>query len=266
VRHAKDVQLDVLVHVGMAGEGLDSVFVSEVVHLNRATISNQNDQENGRASRCIPGAPKELQKAYINVDSSSAYADWAGSKIMAVFDRENGEPPPDEVDDEREVSSRDDELPDEPTIIIAECELQHIDKGDPEVRGCAEAFADAARIDRGVLADPNHWVWDAGLELRKRELLERAKGLEGMSTLHQLKATVSSAVGAVASRAARSGAVSRPERSLIGDLMKRINTEMKRRFGSSVQHADEQGLRDRYGWLKALESTLKTEGVPPWLR
>ena len=50
-RRWDDVELDILVHVGMAGEGLDSVFVTEVIHLNPANINNQNNQENGRSAR-----------------------------------------------------------------------------------------------------------------------------------------------------------------------------------------------------------------------
>lgn len=265
VRRPENIKLDVLVHVGMAGEGLDSVFVTEVVHLNKATISNQNDQENGRASRRIPGAPEELQTAFINVDSSSPYAEWTGSKVMDVFDRENGEVPPereDETPEPRELS----ELPDEPTVMIADCELERIEKGDPEVKGCAVKFAEAGGIDVSVLNDPNHWVWDAAIQLRRKELIERAKGQDGMSVLYQLKDSVRSAVGKIASLSARQGSSMRFERSLIGDLMKRIYTEMRKRFGAGVDNADEAGLRARYAWLKTLEVTVRKEGVPTWLK
>lgn len=265
-RHPADVQLDILVHVGMAGEGLDSVFVSEIVHLNKASISNQNDQENGRASRRIPNAPEKLQFAYINVDSSSPYAEWSGSKIETVFDRENGEAPPEDDDESEEALERElSELPDEPTIVIADCELQHIDKGDPEVRGCMEALVEAGGWDRSILSDPDHEAWDAALLLRRRELIERAKGQEGMSVLMQLRQSLNSAVGSVASRAARLSGI-RFERSLIGDMKKRVFTEMRRRFGTPVDQADEKQLRERYTWVKALEQTVIKEGLPPWMR
>ena len=48
-------EIDVLVHVGIAGEGLDSIKVSEVVFLNNASISNKRIQEAGRASRFLEG-------------------------------------------------------------------------------------------------------------------------------------------------------------------------------------------------------------------
>lgn len=265
VRRAKDIELDVLVHVGVAGEGLDSVYVSEVIHLNKATVTNQNHQENGRAARPIPGAPSELQEAVINVDSASPYAEWSGARIMDLFDADPGEPPPEEEYVEREPRELDD-LPEEPTIVIADCQLESIDKGDPEVKGCATALVSAGGFDPSILNDPNHQIWDAAIMLRRRELLERARGQDGMATLYQLRKAVQDAVAAIASRTARIASVNRPERSTIGDLMKRINSEMKRRHGAPIAEADEEGLRARYAWLKRLEKTLKCEGIPQWLR
>jgi superfamily II DNA or RNA helicase len=86
--------LDVLVHVGMAGEGLDSVNVSEVVHLNKASINNSNNQENGRAARFLEGV-----SGHINFDSCSEYATcgYIGEKIMDAMDCL---PPNDEVSEE----------------------------------------------------------------------------------------------------------------------------------------------------------------------
>ena len=44
-RDPQDIKLDVLVHVGMAGEGLDTVYVSEVIHLNPANKQQQRPGE-----------------------------------------------------------------------------------------------------------------------------------------------------------------------------------------------------------------------------
>ena len=63
----------------MAGEGLDTCNVSEIVHLNSAGINNSNNQENGRAARFL-----EDVTGHINFDSSSEYAGkgYLGEKIM----------------------------------------------------------------------------------------------------------------------------------------------------------------------------------------
>jgi hypothetical protein len=268
-RRPQDVSLDILVHVGMAGEGLDSVFVSEVVHLNPANITNQNDQENGRAARRIPGAPEALQTAYINVDSSSPYAKWSGRKIMDIFDRDCDDVPEEDSDEpvDADPEPRDpSELPDEPHIVIADCRLENIDKGDPEVKGCARALVQAGGFDPSILDDPNHKIWDAAVLLRHRELVDRANNQEGMSTLFQLRQAVSSAVGSTASNAARLSSNGRFERSLIGDMCKRINSEMRKRFGRRIDEADEAELRQRYEWVRRLNRSLIAEGVPAWLR
>lgn len=273
-RRPQDVKLDVLVHVGMAGEGLDSVYVSEVVHLNRASITNQNDQENGRAARRIPDAPEDLQVAYINVDSASEYARWKGPEIELVFDRVNGEVPESDEDCEADPQERETgELPEEPTIMIADCALEHIDKGDAEVKACAVAIAKAINerqpFDMAVLDDINHPIYDRAIELRRRELEDRARGLDQKSTLMQLRESINSAVGACASLAARTGSASigRFERSLIGDMKRRINGQMKRRWGHGIGDADEAELRERYAWLRDLSREVtSTKELPPWLR
>jgi len=271
-RRGKDVQLDVLVHVGMAGEGLDSVFVTEIVHLNPATINNQKHQNNGRGSRRIPGLPDEFQLATINVDSSSPFVTrgFTGHAVMDAFDTpDDQDAPPQQPEGESDMRDLDD-LPAEPTVMIADCELEHIDKGDPEVKACAVALGSVKGIPMSELLhelkDPDHELYERALLLRRRELVDRAKGQDGMSTLYQLRDSIKNAVGAVSSRAARLGAVGRPERSLIGDLMKRIYGEMSRRHGGKLDAADEQGLRKRYEWLKTVEAQLKTEGLPAWLR
>ena len=62
------MRLDVLVHVGMAGEGLDTIYVSEIV-INPANKNNSNDQENGRGARYLPDV-----MATVNVETGSDYA------------------------------------------------------------------------------------------------------------------------------------------------------------------------------------------------
>ena len=119
--------LDILVHVGMAGEGLDSMNVSEVIHLNKASKNNSNDQENGRAARYLPGVTGN-----INYDSSSDYAAFVGPAIMDAMD---SDVPPAADDDPNEPQPEKDlpELPEEPNIQILKLELEEIDSGSEEV-------------------------------------------------------------------------------------------------------------------------------------
>ncbi|MFN9370650.1 MAG: DEAD/DEAH box helicase, partial [Planctomycetaceae bacterium] len=128
--------VDVLVHVGMAGEGLDSVLVSEVIHLNPANINNSNNQENGRGARYLPGVTGNM-----NFDSSSEYArrGYTGAAIMDAMDMQDAQPC-DEcgslpcVCETREAGERDFDIPEEPLIGVTNMELTRIDSGDPEVQ------------------------------------------------------------------------------------------------------------------------------------
>jgi hypothetical protein len=288
-RRPEDIQIDVLVHVGMAGEGMDSIYVTEVVHLNAATLSNQNDQENGRASRRIPNAPDNMQVAYINVDSSSAYAKWPGLKIMDCFDRTNGDPPPDDEDDEDDDSDDDDptewDVSDEPLVILVDCELARIDRGDPEVAALALAVAEAAFTTRGLgkqdiaeqldvirelLRSPNseeasEWI-AVGIAARRRQLLDNAAGQNGRSVLYQLRHDISGMTGAIASQVARERAPDRLSRkSMIGPLKKRLYGEMCRRFGCSIGQADEEDLRKRCTWVRQIAMGVRAGEMPSWL-
>jgi hypothetical protein len=90
---------------------------------------------------------------------------------------------------------------------------------------------------------------------------------DGMAVLHQLKDEVNKATGKVAFAAVRCVSGGNPfERSLLGDMKKRVYCRMKRHFNAAVDEADEQGLRARYEWLKQLQREIFGQGVPSWLR
>jgi hypothetical protein len=56
----------------------------------------------------------------------------------------------------------------------------------------------------------------------------------------------------------------RMDRSLIGDIRKRINTRKKRAIGAVDK--DVQLLKTHYQFLKNLEAELIESGVPEWLQ
>lgn len=278
-RRPQDIQLDILVHVGMAGEGLDSCYVSEIVHLNKASVTNQNLQENGRAARRVPGVDDaKFQMAIINVDSASPMAEFAGTKVMALYDgidpgeaqEENGDGPTEWTDPW--------DLPEQPSVYIASCELTNIDKGDPAVREIVELAVEHNRHAlfpgmskeeiMAVLDDASSdsVFWSNAIAQRKQELIQGAEAMTGKSVRAQLRESVVKATRIVAGRAIRMMVRGRHEKSLAGDVTKRIFSKMKNEFGA-LEGADEHGLRHRYGWLKTLETQLKEhQEVPSWLR
>lgn len=260
-RRKQDIKLDVLVHVGMAGEGLDTVFVSEVIHLNPANRNNSNDQENGRAARWLADENGEPIKGFINVESGTDYGqEWLGRKIELSFDT-----PPGIIieDEEEEPIERDNsdlpELPEEPSIEIIDCECTKIDTG--EVQHMANALHQVSGV---ALDDPN--LQEKALELYLKVRRQAAEAGNERSIIEQWKEAVSNALSLVARRAAllMTAPGARMDKGLIGDVKKRINTRKKKYLGAV--DADPELLSKHYNWLKNLENQLINEGLPAWLK
>jgi hypothetical protein len=257
-RHQSDIKLDVLVHVGMAGEGLDTVYVSEVIHLNPANRNNSNDQENGRAARYLPGVT-----GYINCETGTDYAkDFLGGLIELAFDTPPGQAPEDEEQEEARNQEGQLELPllpDQPTIRIVDCELIEINTG--EVERMAQALSEVS----GESID-NPKVQEKAIELYKSMRKKEAERFNDRAVVEQWSEAVNGALSVVTRRTAQlmTAPGVRMDKSLIGDIKKRINTRKKRVLGAVDR--DVENLRKHYNWLKSLESQLTQEGLPSWLQ
>jgi hypothetical protein len=115
-----------------------------------------------------------------------------------------------------------------------------------------------------VLDDPR--LQDKALELYKRMKREEAERFNDRASVEQWRDAVEQALSVVARRAARllTAPGARMDRSLLGDLRKRINTRKKRVLGGVDR--DVQLLRQHYDWLKRLETELIEGGIPGWLQ
>lgn len=268
-RRPEDVKLDVLVHVGMAGEGLDSIYVSEVVHLNRASINNSNNQENGRAARYLPGVI-----GYINVDSSSPYSPFIGEAVMALMDDPTASP---EVDEEDAKRNRDEdeewpEIPDEPKIRVWDLECIRVDDGEVKRFGAEMMRAGGASEETiaRVFEDsshPNHERWMRLSENNYRMMRRKeAEDFNAMSQIAQWEEAVNGLVSTLTGQIIKliSGPGVRPEKSLAGDIKKRINSRKKRSIGPIER--DMETMKRHWHWLKNLEMDLRKEGIPSWLQ
>lgn len=256
-RRPQDIRLDVLVHVGMAGEGLDTVYVSEVIHLNPANKNNSNDQENGRAARFLPNV-----LAYINVETGSDYAcpEYIGRGIEKAFDQT----PEEAAEDQEEPTPFDEpgplpELPDVPEIDIYDVTCIQINTG--EVARMEEALraASPTPLSEQELAEK-------AIAIYRQMKREEAEQFNDRSTVEQWKQSVEQALSYVARRVVRQmlpDESSRVDKSLVGDIRKRINSRKKRELGAVDK--DVQLLKRHYAWLKRLESELIEGGIPQWL-
>lgn len=271
-RRPQDIELDVLVHVGMAGEGLDSVYVSEVVHLNRASINNSNNQENGRASRYLPDVI-----GCINVDSSSPYAAFVGDQIMNVLDDPSTEP----MDADEVTPGGDDwdldpnkwpPIPDEPTIRIWDMACIRVDDG--EVKRFGAEMMRAGGVSEtdiaAVFEQPGHPSFERWMrlaennyrEMRKREAEQFNSKSEVMQWEEAVKGLATTLTGQVVKLACGGGA--RVDKSFVYDVKKRINQRKAREIGGIERDTDK--LKQHWHWLKNLEAEMRKNGVPLWLQ
>lgn len=270
-RRPMDVELDVLVHVGMAGEGLDSIYVSEVVHLNKASINNSNNQENGRAARFLPDVT-----GYINVDSSSDYAPYIGGAVMDLMDDPSAKPNPGE-DDATEVLRDENEwpdIPDEPKIRIWDMECIRVDEGEARAFGMEMMRAGGASESEiaGVFEDANHPNYERWMRIAENgyrafhKKQAEAFNIKAMTAQWEdaVNGLVSTLTGQILKMIGSSGM--RVEKSLAGDIKKRINQRKAREIGHVER--DPSVLKRHWHWLKNLEADLRKGGIEgvTWLQ
>ena len=255
-----DPTLDILVHVGMAGEGLDTCNVSEIIHLNPANINNSNNQENGRASRKLGGVI-----GHINYDSTSGYSAYVGKQIMDAMDFQ---PPKPEDGDPKGGEPK--PLPEEPNIRIWDMELIRIDSGSPEVLRFAEAAREAGHTTKTLsemISSPDQAEFNSLVELFRQMRSQEAEVHNERAKIEQWRENVKGALTVVSGRVIkamqRNG--QRIDKSLAGDIKRRINGHKKSVLGEVTNDVDM--LKKHYQWLQNLEATIIESGVlPSWLQ
>lgn len=258
--------VDVLVHVGMAGEGLDTVYVSEVIHLNAANVNNTNNQENGRAARYLPGVIGN-----INFDAGSGYAvkGYVGGAIMDAMDELP--PQPDEINEQDPPSGSVDELwdlPEEPFIKIINAECTSIDSGDSEVQKMVDQLVKLVpEYTKADVENVESELWEHAIAGVKRMRSQEAEVHNERSIIlqweDQIKNAISTTTGNAVRLLTKSGM--RIDKSMIGDIKKRIYSRKKRDLGAMEKNV--MSLKKHYNWILSLNTGMNTEGaVPSWLK
>lgn len=269
--------IDVLVHVGIAGEGLDSVSVSEVIHLNAASINNSNNQENGRAARYLKGIVGN-----INFDSSSEYSTkgYIGKKIMDSMDcREPSTEIEDEETKEREKKDREYEcLPDEPNIKIYDLDLLSVNSGSPEdiaklnedIETVAKSVAGALDMPyyENLIKDTNSDFYKIVAAGYKTIKADQSAQLNEISTVSQwqehLNGAMSKITGLICDM--KMGKDSFQPSSVRGDVKRAIYTKKKIALNGASEK-NPASLKRHYDWVKNLETQILNSGsLPLWLR
>lgn len=251
--------LEILINVGMCGESMDTIDVTEISFLTPANNTIMNKQTMGRGARRMDVGELKQPICNINVDTGSVLQKYIGEEIMTIFDEG--------IDDyapiEREFAELRDyeELPEKLGWTVVDCRLLEIRRSPmyEALFPIAREKTDLARSDEEVAAM---------LEQEINNYLNRSNNQSAINEqkIDQIEAANSKIAGLVIRRMAELGM--RIEKTLAGDLRRRINTQKKRELGS-VRDADAD-LDAHWAWLKRLERTILLEhgliGVPQWLR
>lgn len=258
--------LDGIVNVGLVGEAMDSVDVSEIIFLTPAHKTITNKQTIGRASRPML-LPKDFpQIGHVNVDTTSPMADarYIGRGVELLFDEEIEPPEDDEPTEPREPPTLGEyeELPDKLGWMIADMRLLEI-RSEPMFKAIFERTrmqTSEVRTDEEVSV-----IVERGIQ----DYLNRSNNASVIfaQKQDQIEAAVSKIAGLIIRRMiALNMSI---ERTLSGDIKKRINTQKRIAFGP-VKDADEATLDRHWEWLKNLERGIllghNLEGLPKWLR
>lgn len=260
-----DPELDALVHVGIAGEGLDSILVSEVVHLATAGLNNRTNQINGRAARYLPGVT-----GHISFDASSELAakKYIGEAIMDAMD----EAPPKHKDSPPPDDPRPPDPPDEPTIHIENINFVGIDSGDPGVqlfgRMMERDQPSKYNLDE-MNRDPQDQRWSELLDgyrmMRQVEAEQRNDKAIMAQWIDQVNNLRGQVIGEVVRLLRAEGRFI--DKFVAGEIGHRINDRKQRArgpFNKKIRHVDT--AKAHWHWLRELYAELRQQGIPEWLR
>lgn len=256
--------LDVLVNVGMAGEGLDTTDVTEVVFLTPANLTISNYQTIGRGARAMLCVGEIKPPCHVNVDTASPMAEYVGQKVMELFDEDVVIE--DEIPAGSGSGSADEysELPDRMQVVIVDVRLTDI-KQEPMYRAIRDDVVSKTHQMPGFTEAVVEDLVEKGIQ----DYL--ARGNNQSSIIAQKQQMVNAAVGKIAGlviRRVMEASGIRPEKTFVGDVKKRINQKKKTLFGS-VEDASDETLDRQYQWLRELEKQIllghALQGAPKWL-
>jgi hypothetical protein len=263
-----DPTLDVLVHVGMAGEGLDSILVSEVVELAPASLTNTGNQLRGRAARFLRtdiegninfDASSELAtKGYLGLDIMRAMDELApeAEQPSAPADPDNGFPP---------------EPPEQPEIQLLDLKFEGIDHGEASVQSFLrfrEWREPNAYQWQEMKSDHGHTDWPSFMDdyyafrAKEAELFNDKARLA--QTMDNVKLLFSATVGIVVKKMRARGQM--VDGTVVGIIGHKINARKRSMIGElNKNNKDVETAEAHYQWLRALNIALRNEDIPPWL-
>lgn len=256
-------KLDILVQVGMADEGFDSIMVAEIVDLHIVTLngaSTKTKQFYKRGTRAVGG-----EELYINVGSDHPLAALEGNQVQEWIDSDKTIPevknkvPPvtDNGNDDWDLA---DSLPyTQERLVDAEFTDMDVYNHEAFPGWCLEATADVKA--------------DCGYEPTREQLCKWFKAAIGGHRsaviepvqLEEQRKHIAKSIGQVAHAALR--LTGREfQKSMVGDYMKRINQKAIQQFDKRREEMLPEELELLYEWVKQLHKCIKNKELPSWLK
>jgi hypothetical protein len=254
--------LDVLVNVGMAGEGLDTVDVCEVVFCTRPNLTPSTLQIMGRAARIMRGIDAQ-EVAHISVDKVSPLREFVGFDVMNAFDGIPGDEDPDMT---REASAKEQEykpLPETPRVWVENVDLVNIEQA-PEFIMLQETVARDVGFNNSFASEEakTAWLLDKYREIKEAE----ARKFNGAAEVAQLRERVAAATAHLTGLVMKiGGGQVRRDKTMPGDIKRKINGRRKFECGVDVKQADATELERHWNFMRRLESQLLKGEIPSWL-
>ena len=240
--------LDILVQVGMADEGFDSLYVAEVVDYAIVLCdgsSNRTKQFFYRGTRYVEGVTLDINVGSDHPLALASIKDWLETGQI--------KPAPEETGGERDVDiDWDLEKWDEDWFScekLVDAKLVEI-VTDPR-------FEQVVKENRPDATDEQIASWFA--KAMRRDMESKQEEL----TREEMRSKVDQLVGRVAYCVVkRDGEF---EMSRLSDTKRRINGRLKRTFGERSSLLDDE-LLGCYRWLRSLYEQIVNDDFPRWLK
>ena len=250
-------ELDVLVQVGMASEGFDTIYVSEIVDLSLVTLKgtgNMTKQFYYRGTRFID----DDIDLHVNVPTDHPLAGIDKNSIMSWFD----DVPVKDLDkpSDGDGVSGDypwPELP--PTLSPIEIqEVELIDIESDTLDRCRKAYAQEINVLESSISD------EVALNVYRRMYEVVQKQNSQQMTMAEYRSQIDRLVGRIANRVAKLMNGGAFEKSRLIDMKRRINGRIKNRFGARESLLEDE-LQELYHWLRGIDMDINEEVIPTWL-
>jgi len=247
--------LDILVNVGMAGEGLDCTDVCEVVFLNAPGLNNTTLQTIGRLSR-VPRNILPTPKGFVSVDEACEMAAYAGDSVETCFEQK----PEINHDGPHESPSFEGDYVIPPDVIIKNAELTNI-RNHPHYEAVMQEVMNRPYSAQMVRTDIEQIVEETLREgLKKRDPLfnESALIIKEKIKIENAARLKTFQVMGMMKKAGRLQVIE------YQDIIKRIKARKNRELHSNPDGCSLVELGRHMDWMRHFETILKN-GLPQWL-